>query len=447
MNYAALLPTDTPVRTGLIGAGAFGLSFYRQSQRMPGLTIAAVCDLIPAAARRRLVQAGADPEAVQICESAAAAQRAMDRNRLPVVPDGGLLAALPLDAIVEASGSPEAGARHGWAALEQGKHLVLVTKETACTAGPALADVARRNGLVYTMADGDQPSMILDMITWARTLGLEVVCAGKAGEADYRGREADAPYWDIQAPDASGLADAVRQRSRRIPHDQRVRVPDLAELAIVINETDLGFDAPRLHGPALHYREMATALRRREEGGLLSSSPVAEVVNLLAHPHAPSMAGGVFLAVRHSAPEAGRMLAGKRHLTSADGRHLFLHRPYHLLGLETGISVLAAALRHVPTSGRAVRHRADLVCRATRDLPRGHVLALDERHCIADTRPELRAAAPPSPERCIPYYLAAERPLARNVARGQCLQYADVVLDRTSALWRLRQRQDRLRQA
>ena len=62
MNYAALLPTDTPVRTGVIGTGAFGLSFYRQSQRMPGLTIAAVCDLIPAAARRRLVQAGADPE-------------------------------------------------------------------------------------------------------------------------------------------------------------------------------------------------------------------------------------------------------------------------------------------------------------------------------------------------------------------------------------------------
>lgn len=442
MNYAKLLYTDKPVTTGLIGLGDFGQSFFHQSRRIPGLTVAAICDVAVDQARATLQTAGIPPEACPVCDAARTAQRAMEAGKLPLVPDGTLLAELDLDVIVEASGQPEAGARHGLAALAQGRHLVLVNKETACTVGPALAAMAQSAGLVYTMADGDQPGMIMDMLSWARVNGLEVVCAGKAGEADQQPGAADADLWQICAPAAPAFPATVRERSARIPHARRVRVPDYAELAIVINESGLGFDTPRLHGPALHYAEMAAAFRLQADGGLLDHAPVVEICNLLTHPHAPSMAGGVFMVIRRTGEGDWGFLAHKRHLTSPDGNHIFLFRPYHLLGLETGLSVLAAALLGVPTAGEDIHHVADMICRTATALPAGHVLEMDRGHRIAHLQPELADARPVAPDHPIPYYLAAGRPLTRRVAPGTVLQFADVQVDESSVLWQLCRQQE-----
>ncbi len=437
MNYAKLLYTDKPVATGLIGLGDFGQSFFHQSRRMPGLAVVAICDVAVDQARATLQAAGIPPEACPVCEAAHTAQRAMEAGKLPLVPDGALLAELELDVIVEASGQPEAGARHAVAALEQGRHLVLVNKETASTVGPVLAAMAQSAGLVYTMADGDQPGMIMDMLSWARTNGLEVVCAGKAGEADPQPGSADEALWQIGSLTDPAFPAMIQERSARIPHGQRVRVPDYAELAIVINESGLGFDTPRLHGPALHYAEMAAAFRLQAEGGLLGSTPVVEICNLLTHPHAPSMAGGVFMVIRKTGKGDWRFLAHKRHLTSPDGNHVFLFRPYHLLGLETGISVLAAALLAVPTAGEDIHHVVDMLCRLETDLPAGHVLDMDRGHCIAHVQPELAEALPVAPDHPVPYYLAAGRPLVRDVARGTVLQFQDIQVDASSTLWQL----------
>ncbi len=444
MNYAKLLYTDKPVATGLIGLGDFGQSFFHQSLRIPGLTVAAVCDVAVDQALKALQVAGVPPEAYQVCDAVGSAQRAMEAGKLPLVPDGTLLAELDLDVIVEASGQPEAGARHAVAALEQGKHLVLVNKETACTVGPALAAMARQADRVYTMADGDQPSMIMDMLSWARTNGLEVVCAGKAGEVDQQADDAGEAIWQINASADPSFLAAVKERSARIPHTQRVRVPDYAELAIVINESGLGFDTPLLHGPALHYAEMAAAFRLQEDGGLLSRAPVVELCNLLAHPHAPSMAGGVFLVIRKTGGGDWSFLAHKRHLTSPDGNYVFLFRPFHLLGLETGISVLAASLLGVPTAGADIHHIVDMICRVETDLPAGHILTMDRGHRIAHLQPELATALPVALDHPIPYYLAAGRALARNVIQGEILQFQDVQVDETATLWQLCSNQDAL---
>ncbi len=442
MNYAKLLHTDKPVVTGLIGLGDFGQSFLRQSRRIPGVTVAAVCDVAVDRARTLLEAVGIPREACPICEAVGPAQSALEAGQVPVVPDGALLAELALDVIVEASGDPEAGARHAVAAFTQGRHLVLVNKETACTVGPALFAQAQDAGLVYTMADGDQPSMIMDMLSWARTNGMDVICAGKAGEVDQRVEGSDEALWQIRTPTDPTFAATVAARSACIPQAQRVRVPDYAELAIVINESGLGFDTPRLHGPVLHYAEMAAALRQRTDGGLLDHPPVVEVCNLLAHPHAPSMAGGVFLVIRNPGADNWDLLARKRHLISPDGAHIFLFRPYHLLGLETGISVLAAARLGLPTSGDDIHHIVDMVGRAEIDLPAGHVLTMGRGQCITHVQPELTNALPVAPDHPIPYYVAAGQPLARPVAQGALLQLQDVRLDETTTLWQLYRDQD-----
>ena len=437
MDWCALLPTrEKPVAVGLIGLGNFGLSFLRQSLHVPGLSVAALCDADGEGGLEAAKAAGLPRPA--ICETAAAAQRALEQGQLPLLADGTELPFPMLDAVVEASGAPEAGARHGEAALRNGCHLVLVNKETACTAGPALAALARANGLVYSMADGDQPAMVLEMVQWARVLGLDVVCAGKAGEADVSATDAPVDGDGDASAAGDSLAATVRNRSQRIPLPRRVRVPDIAEMAIVINETGFGWNGPGLFGPAMHYAEMASILRHVADGGLLESTPTVEIANLIAHPRAPSMAGGVFAVIRARNGDDWRQLAPKRHLMSPDARHILLWRPYHLLGLETPLSVLAAVLRGVPTSGRGVEHRVDMVARAEVPLRAGQVLSMDQHHCVEDLKAELASPQTDAPDTCVPYYVAAGRSLLRDVPAGQHLRWRDVDVPSDSSLRRLR---------
>ena len=106
-----------PVRTGLIGLGDFGHTFWLQSQHMAGLRLTALCDQDEEGALQRLQGMGAAPVEIQICDSIQKAQAVMQNGKVPLVPDGRLLAELELDVVVEASGSPEAGAAHGLAVL------------------------------------------------------------------------------------------------------------------------------------------------------------------------------------------------------------------------------------------------------------------------------------------------------------------------------------------
>ncbi len=426
-----------PVRAGLIGLGDFGHTFWLQAQHMAGLQLSALCDQDVEGAWQRLQGSGVAAWKIQPCDTLPQAQAALRSGKVPLVPDGMLLAALDLDVVVEASGSPEAGAVHGLAALDNGKHVVMVNKEAACTVGPALAAVAAQEGLHLAMADGDQPRQILDMMDWAGTLGLDVVCAGKAGEADHPAEAEGKGIWALTT-DEDRLAETVRQRGCHIPLRHRAGVADLAELAIVINETGLGWDRPGLHAPAMHFREMPSVLRPQAEGGILEQTPAVEVANLLSHPQAPSMAGGVFIVVRRPVADDWGFLARKRHLMSQDARHLFLYRPFHLLGMETGLSVLQATQGR--PSGETARSlpRVDVYCRAEKDLPAGHVLDMDHAHHIAGVAAELGSPVACEPGDPVPYYLAAGQALGQAVAKGSLLRCRDVNLDRGSCLWRLR---------
>lgn len=361
----------------------------------------------------------------------------MQSGMVPLVQDGRLLAELDIDVIVEASGSPEAGAVHGLAALAGGKHVVMVNKETACTVGHVLAAAAAEEGLSFSMADGDQPRQILDLLDWAETLGLDVVCAGKAGEIDHPVDIQAEGIWALDS-DETCVTETVQQRNRLIPQSTRAGVADLAELAIVINERGLGWDRPVLHAPVMHFREMPSVLRSQADGGILGKTPVVEVANLLSHPLVPSMAGGIFVVVRAPDREDWRFLARKRHLMSQDARHLFLYRPFHLLGIETGLSVLKAAESN-PTAAisRSLPH-VDVFCRAEKDLPVGMVLEMDHAHRIAGVMPELGPFSNCAAEDSIPYYLASGHSLASPVTQGSLLRCRDLAVSRSSVLWSLR---------
>ncbi len=163
-RHAALLARadeGRPVRVGLIGSGAFGGMFAAQARRTPGMELAVVADLDPARAADRLRAAGwEEPPRITA-----------DVNEL--------LDADDLDVVVEATGQPVAGLQHARRAIDNGRHVVMVNVEADVLAGVGLAARARRAGVVYSLAYGDQPALICELVDWARTSGFEVAAAGK----------------------------------------------------------------------------------------------------------------------------------------------------------------------------------------------------------------------------------------------------------------------------
>ena len=457
MNYTTLFTTDRPVRVGLIGTGAFGTSFLAQASAIPNLIVTVVSDRnieIGVAACR---QAGRAQESIVACANARAVQRTVESGRTAVVDDPTLLVTGPVDLLVEATGDPGAGAEHAHLALTHGLHVVMVSKETDSVVGPILAKMARDAGLVYTPGDGDQPALLIGLITWAETLGLEIICAGKAAEADMifdpsagvvaKGRrtlQLTVPEMDRFFPDpAADLIELNQARRQSLSGLCRASVADLCEMAIVMNNSGYNYDRPQLHAPVARLSETVELFGAQSEGGLLSREGVVDVVNCLRGPDEVGMAGGVFVVVHCQDDDTWRMLASKGHILNRSRNRALLYLPRHLLGVEIATSIFCAALLGQPTGGVDVRPMVDVTARTTEALPAGTLLSMDHGHAIAGLTPELapmRALADANP---IPYYLAAGRRLARDVAAGDILTGA-MFEPAVSTLERLRMEQDRV---
>src|SRR5215469_9262140 len=158
MNLHRLLQqraaADKPVRVGLIGAGKFGSMFLNQVRTMPGLEVPIIADLDPEEARAACHKVGWDAHRIE---------------RTRFLPSGAELCADPeVEVVVEATGSPAAGIAHARAAIAAGRHIVMVNVEADVLAGPLLADQARANGVVYSLAYGDQPALTCEFVDWAR---------------------------------------------------------------------------------------------------------------------------------------------------------------------------------------------------------------------------------------------------------------------------------------
>jgi predicted homoserine dehydrogenase-like protein len=444
-----------PVRAGLIGVGQFGRSLLARSLRMSALDLPVLCERRPERAQAAFIEAGGDPAAAAICTERAAALAALERGQTVVLPDAALMMDLPLDLVVEATGEPEAAATNAEAALAHGKHVAMVSKEADSVIGPLLAHKAEAAGLVCTPVDGDQPSLLIRLVEWARALGLKIVTAGKASEHDFvldpvtatvtAGRQrvrarAMIALWrlrsDALAADLAARAAVVAALPQRTP-------PDFCELTIVANATGLRPDRPALHAPILRTIELAEAFRLQLQGGLLANSGALDLFHCMRRPDEVSFAGGVFVVVRCDDPPTWQMLAGKGIPVSSDGSHALLQHPSHLLGVEAPRSIIAA-VRAGRASGGAPRPVCDLVARAAEALPAGTVLALGERHAIAGLDPLIHSAAPLGPGQPVPYYLAVGARLRVDLPAGAILTAEMVEPPAGAALWRLRAEQDRL---
>ena len=428
---------------GIVGAGEFGQTFMAQAARSPHFALRVVCDSAPEKALAALANAGYGADAHVRCDSRAAALAAIESGRIAVVEDHSLMAGLPIVAVVEATGMPGTAAAVAEGAIAAGYHVAMATKEAEVVVGPALARRAKAAGRVHTVVDGDQPSLLIGLIARARLLGLTVVAAGKSTEADYildASRGTVTAWGRTVAVEryAWQLGDLAALDGRRFASLATKTVPDLCEMTIVANHTDLAPDRPELHGPVARTVELPSLFRPKAAGGLLQRSGAVDVFTCLRRPDEISFAGGVFVVVEAPDPTTGRVLASKGIPASDDGRYLLLHNPVHLLGVEALASLHSAVHLGRSTGGEDVRQRFDLVARTTRAFVAGEPLMIGERHEIPDLEPLIvphRADEHGAPT---PYYLAAGGRIVRPLDAGRVLTFADVETDPTSSLYRLR---------
>lgn len=439
------------IRAGLVGAGEFGASFVAQARRMPDFETRVICDRDAARARKALQAAGfADDDSV-ICDSAAAAKRALEQGKIVIVLDSSLMMDLPIDVVVEATGDPEGAAATCLAALTHGKHSVMVTKEAEIVAGSILAKKAAENGVIHTPVDGDQPSLLIGLIGWAHMLGLPVVAAGKASESDFVwdpvaqtmtawGRSVPAPHYKDLFACGDGLVGALAARAD-LPFELTT-VPDLCEMGIVSNHTGLMPDRPPLHAPIARTVELPHLFRPVAEGGLLGAPGRVDMFNCLRRPDELSFAGGVYVIVEAPDLATGRLFAQKGIPTSPDGRYVLIHNPVHLLGAEAPLSAFSAARFGCSTGSDDVRPRVDLVAEAARDLVPGETLTMGARHVIGGLTHRLMPAQAIGAGKPLPYYLADGMRVLRPVKKGAILTCDDVTERDGSILFRLRREQD-----
>jgi len=458
MNYEMLFAghQDKRVRAALIGVGEFGASLIGQARSIPMLEIPVLCDRDEHRAVAALLDSGVTPSDVAICDTVFSALKALADGKTIVVTDDSLVDLLPIDIIVEATGVPEVAARNAMAAIERGRHVAMVSKEADSVVGPILHHKASEAGCVYTPIDGDQPSLLIGLVTWARLLGLEIIAAGKSSEYDFvYDPAAQTISWCDQTivvpefADLWALADGdvgafLASRSEALATFPQSIVPDYCEMGIVTNATGLKPDGARFHAPLARTIEVPGIFRPRAKGGVLTNSPVIDVFNCLRRPDEASFAGGVFIVVRCSDKATWKVLQSKGIPMSRQGDHALLYNPQHLLGLEAPISLLSAALLGRSTGGADPKPIVDLVARTTRDFRAGERLTIIDHHSHAmdGVEPLLVDAAPAIGGNALPYYLALGGLLRRDVAVGEMLTAEAIEMPDDSVLHQLRREQD-----
>jgi predicted homoserine dehydrogenase-like protein len=457
MNYhRRYLGLSEPIGACLVGGGAFGQSFLTQARFIRRLSARIAVDLTAEAAGAALAAAGFKPLDIRLCATPQEARAAFDAGHAVAAGNLDTVIGLPFHILIEATGHPEAAAIHALKAIEAKRHVLLVTKETDSVAGPMIARLAREAGVGVTPVDGDQPALLIDLVTWAETLGFDILCAGKSSEYDLvfdapsglvtsNGQQALLPdltqWW---SPAGRAIRDVCIGRASILGRTFPLKaVPDLCEMTLVANACGLVPDVPPFHAPVARVPEVASLLSMDSRDGLLSGKRRLDVFHHLRAPDEASFAGGVFVTVACQDHASWNVLAEKGHVVSGNGAQAMIYLPRHLLGLEAATSVLDLAGLGQSAYPDDYAPRMDLVAVATRDIPAGTRLdALGHHHTIEGVTAEIRPMAPLAADRTTPYYLVANRVLARPVAKGADIRPSDLEFAEDSALLTLRRRQD-----
>lgn len=440
MNLYTLLKARAeggrPIRAGLIGAGKFGSMILSQARFIEGLHIVGVADLNVTRARESLARVGWEAGAYQ----APSFGEAMDTGGTFVTEDAMALTQFDgIEIIIDATGHPLAGVRHALSAIDHNKHVVMVNVEADVLCGPWLAARAKKQGVLYSMAYGDQPALICELVDWVRSCGFELVAAGKGMKyvPDYRYSTPDT-VWDHFGWSKEEVA--AGDFNPKMYNSFVDGTKSAIEMAAVANATGLSCPDNGLGFYPCGTHDLARVFRPESDGGRLPKSGLAEVAaseELDGRQVHNDIRWGVWATFRAPCEYTRDCFRQYGLKIDESGWYGSSWRPFHIIGLEAAISVLSCCLRGEPT-GSSKDYRGDAVAIAKADLQAGSMLDGEGGYAVvADALPASTSAK----MNALPIGLAHHVKLKKHVAKDQIVTMDDVDVTEDLDIVKIREEQ------
>lgn len=420
----ALEKAGTPIQVSLIGAGQMGKDIVSQISEMKGISCDIIVDINTDIALDGLKQAKYQGE-IAVTDSVAEAEEAIRSGKKVVTTNYKVaVMASQIQCVIDATGSPEMGARVTMDCIRYKKHIVMMNVECDITIGPILRQLCEKAGIVYSLTAGDEPGSIIEVYRFAKALGFDVVAAGK-------GKNNPLDFYANPGQEEWKSKAAARDMNPRMLIEFVDGSKTMIEMCAVSNATGLIPDIRGMHGPKCNVKDLAKIFSLKEQGGILDKAGVVDYGIGDINP-------GVFVIVT---TQNQRIIDGLVQRDMGTGPNYLLYRPYHLCSIETPITAVQAVLYGESTAHPMDHLISECITIAKTDLKAGQQLDSIGEYCY---RASIELAHVAKEGNMLPVGLAKGAILKTDVAKDEVITYDMVELDNSSVLLQLRRMQDQM---
>ena len=440
MDYTNLLNDKSGKisKVGIVGATkGYGYTLLAQIPKVKHMVLRVICSRHSEECLEVLKEVGYEEADIVLCKDTDEIAKAGE-DKILIVSDYHLVMECGITALVECTGNTAVSSDAAFSALKKGINVYMVSKETDSVCGALLNKTAIENNAVYSLVNGDQPRNLLDLYSWAKLLGLEIIAAGKASEYDFvwnsetnELRYTDGVSESENLPEIRKFwryegTETLKERRKLLDKYAEVISADLCEMNLVSNATGLVPASPFLSYPIAKASELANIFIPEEDGGVLKKTGVVDVFYNLREEDEASFCGGEFVIIKCENEKMWDILKSKGHVMSRNGKYACVYYPYHYMGLETPVSILLGDLMGIGTHEEC-RQISVLAGVAERDIPAGTVLKVaGHHHSIDGLVPELLERE--KANLAAPFYLLNGATLLREVKKGEPITTEDVDL-------------------
>jgi predicted homoserine dehydrogenase-like protein len=415
---------DGPFCIGLVGAGQMGTGLISQMEKMHGVRIMAVADVLAERAKDSYGEAGVNLSSVHWVEDdLAKADQLIKSGERVATHSSDLLVNIPgLDAIVESTGVPNVGAIICSQAIDAGKPMINMNVETDATIGYYLTKKAVEKNVVYSLVAGDEPGSIKEIYDFADALGFEIVTIGK-GKNNLLDRSA--------TPDTLKQRAAAKNMSVKMLCSFVDGTKTMVEMTSIGNAVGFAPEVRGAYGPNCSVSDLPKMFSPKSAGGIFENRGAVD--------YAVGPAPGVFVIITTDQP---KIISDLNYLgLSGHGDFWCLYRPYHLANLETPITISHVLLDNAETLNTKCVPVAETITVAKKDLNPGDTIDYLGGYTVYGMIEKVIIA---KEQNLVPLGLTVGGKIVKPVKMGEAISYDDIELNEDKLIVKLRREQDRI---